>query len=157
VREKERKENVRTIQVNQEGFSVEILDEPSIDRASLVARVNGRILSAKIEDRVARTYRVHLGGRVLRFSLDEPRSEAQEERQVEAAGGPITVVAPMSGRVINLNVSSNAQVQVGETLVVLEAMKMQNDIAAPKGGVVKEVFVRKGALVKAGDRLCLVQ
>jgi biotin carboxyl carrier protein len=147
----------REVEVDREKVSVEILEEPSVERSFLVARINGRILRAKIENEEKETYRVRVDGRVLNFSLEEPQSAAQDDQLAEGSVGPVTVVAPMSGRVIVLNVSSDVLVQSGQALVVLEAMKMQNDITSPRDGMVKEIYVKEGALVKAGDRLCLIQ
>jgi biotin carboxyl carrier protein len=62
----------------------------------------------------------------------------------------------MSGRIVSLKASPNASVTKGQPLAVLEAMKMENEIASPKTGIVKEVYVKPGALVKAGEQLCLV-
>jgi biotin carboxyl carrier protein len=63
----------------------------------------------------------------------------------------------MSGRIVSLKASPNTSVTKGQPLAVLEAMKMENEIAAPKTGIVKEVYVQSGALVKGGDKLCLLE
>lgn len=69
---------------------------------------------------------------------------------------PTEVSAPMSGTVSSLSVSVGSTVQAGETLLVLEAMKMQNTIPAPKDGTVRELFVRKGDTVSSGDALLIL-
>jgi biotin carboxyl carrier protein len=66
------------------------------------------------------------------------------------------VSSPMAGKIASVKARVDSKVQEGQSLMVLEAMKMQNDIASPKTGVVKELYVKHGDLVKAGDRLCLV-
>jgi biotin carboxyl carrier protein len=63
----------------------------------------------------------------------------------------------MSGRIVSLKASPNTSVDKGQPLAVLEAMKMENEIVAPKTGIVNEVYVQPGALVKAGDKICLLQ
>jgi biotin carboxyl carrier protein len=63
----------------------------------------------------------------------------------------------MAGRIVSLKASLGMTAEEGQPLVVLEAMKMENEVASPKKGVVKEVYVQPGALVKAGDRLALVE
>ena len=62
----------------------------------------------------------------------------------------------MAGKIASVRASVDSKVEEGQSLMVLEAMKMQNEIASPKTGIVKELYVKKGDLVKAGDKLCLV-
>ena len=67
------------------------------------------------------------------------------------------MIAPMAGRIVALKTAVGSQAGEGDALVVLEAMKMENEVASPRRGIVKELYVKPGDLVKAGDRLCLVQ
>ncbi len=66
----------------------------------------------------------------------------------KAAAGAVTVKAPMPGNVIKINCKAGASVKKGDVLVVLEAMKMENDICAPADGVVASVEVAQGATVE---------
>ena len=63
----------------------------------------------------------------------------------------------MPGRIVALKTGVSSEAGEGDALVVLEAMKMENEVASPRRGIVKEVYVRPGDLVKAGDRLCMVE
>ena len=72
-----------------------------------------------------------------------------------AAGGK-TVVSPMPGNILGVNVSVGQSVKSGTVLVILEAMKMENEILAPADGVIREVRVAKGAAVNAGDVLVVM-
>jgi len=69
----------------------------------------------------------------------------------EENGG--TIAAPMPGTIIKVGVEAGEKVSKGQTLLVLEAMKMENDIMAPSDGTVQEVKVGQGASVNAGDIL----
>ncbi len=82
-------------------------------------------------------------------------AKAAPAAKVDAAvpAGAATVVAPMPGTILSVNVGSGDQVKKGDVLVVLEAMKMENEIQAPKDGVVASVNVAKGASVNSGDVL----
>ena len=68
-----------------------------------------------------------------------------------SAVGGISVVAPMPGTILEMKVSLGQSVKKGETICVLEAMKMENDIPAPCDGVVVSVNVQKGGTVAAND------
>ena len=145
------------IRVDGVTVPVRIIEEPGLDRPELVAEINGRVFVANLLEKDVSEYVVRLNGRIFKVSFDALQAAAQRTRAEEIAHGPVLVSAPMSGRVVSLNISTQSSVTIGQSLVVLEAMKMQNDISAPKSGVVKEVYVQAGSLVKAGDRLCLLQ
>ena len=66
------------------------------------------------------------------------------------------VDSPMPGTILKVNVAAGQTVKEGDLLVVLEAMKMENEIFAPKGGTVSQVLVEKGASVNTGDALVVI-
>ena len=70
-----------------------------------------------------------------------------------AAAGANAIVAPMPGTINAVKVTSGQQVKKGDVLVILEAMKMENEIYADKDGKVGQVFVQKGASVQTGTAL----
>lgn len=69
------------------------------------------------------------------------------------AAGAETIKCPMPGTILSVNVQAGAQVKKGDILLVLEAMKMENEIMAPRDGVVAGVAVSKGSTVNTGDTL----
>ena len=70
-----------------------------------------------------------------------------------AAPGAVTVKAPMPGNILDVKVAAGASVKAGDVLVILEAMKMENEIVAPQDGTVASVNVNKGDTVNSGDVL----
>lgn len=74
-----------------------------------------------------------------------------------AGGGSGTVAAPMQGTIVKVLVGAGDTVDVGQTLLVLEAMKMENNIAADKAGTVKEIRVEAGQSVGTGDVLAVIE
>ena len=103
---------------------------------------------------------------VLVEDLGEVREAPAVEQPVHApqsvplapieSAPPTEITAPMSGTVSVLSVSVGSTVHAGESLLVLEAMKMQNIIPSPKDGTVREIFVRKGDNVSAGETLLIL-
>ena len=157
ITEVEKQGITQTIKVNDEELSVRILREPTDDQPDLFANINGKVLIARREEeRDGSHYVIRLNGRLLKVSLEGREQLSQDAGISETVLGPVVITAPMSGRIVSLKVSPNTSVTRGQPLAVLEAMKMENEIASPKTGIVKEVYVKPGALVKAGEQLCLV-
>ena len=70
-----------------------------------------------------------------------------------ASAGSVKVDAPMPCNILDIKVSNGASVKAGEVLVILEAMKMENDIVAPQDGTVASINVNKGDTVEAGQTI----
>ena len=70
-----------------------------------------------------------------------------------AAAGSVKVDAPMPGNILDVKVSNGTAVKAGQVLVILEAMKMENEIVAPQDGTVASVNVNKGDTVEAGQTI----
>ena len=158
ITEVEKQGLTQKIIINDEELSVRILREPTGDQPDLVANINGKVLIARREEeRDGSDYVIRLNGRLLKVSLEGREQSLQNERISETILGPVVITAPMSGRIVSLKASPNTSVTKGQPLAVLEAMKMENEIAAPKTGIVKDIYVQSGALVKAGDKLCLLE
>jgi biotin carboxyl carrier protein len=114
-----------------------------------------------------RSYEVKIvpGGEGYYVDLDGHRSfvEVRDPRTLVRSGrgglgeGRLSVAAPMPGKVIRVLVAAGAEVQAGDGLIVVEAMKMQNEMKAPKGGRVVEVAAREGATVVAGEVLAVIE
>lgn len=73
-----------------------------------------------------------------------------------APAGGETITSPMPGTILAVNVQNGATVNKGDVLMVLEAMKMENEIIAPVSGTVASVNVQKGASVETGATLCVI-
>ena len=82
-----------------------------------------------------------------------PAPKASAPAASAGAKGNVSVTAPMPGTILDVKVSVGQSVKKGETVCVLEAMKMENDIPAPQDGVIAYVNVQKGATVNANDVL----
>lgn len=85
------------------------------------------------------------------------RDRATRERAGGAAfGGPLEVRAIIPGRVVDVRVTADDVVEAGQALLVVEAMKMQNELRAPRAGTVARVAVAAGSTVEVGDLLVVL-
>lgn len=104
-------------------------------------------------------YRVTVNGTAYEVELEEmaeiDAAAASAATVVPSAGEQIT--APMPGNILAVNVAAGDTVKSGQVLMILEAMKMENEIMAPHDGVVKSIHATKGSAVEAGALLCVLQ
>ncbi|HEY8363352.1 MAG TPA: DUF2118 domain-containing protein [Tissierellaceae bacterium] len=84
---------------------------------------------------------------------EEPKIEKQE---VVVSEGQEVIEAPMPGNILKVMVKPGDKVKAGELLLILEAMKMENEILAPRDGVVVSVNTKEGATVSTGDKLVVL-
>jgi len=85
-----------------------------------------------------------------------PRAAVAAPSAARAAGGNGAIQAPMQGMVVKVKVAPGDKVRLGDVVVVLEAMKMQNDIVATLGGTVREVFAKEGSIVAPNEVLMTI-
>ncbi|HKT39155.1 MAG TPA: acetyl-CoA carboxylase biotin carboxyl carrier protein subunit, partial [Ktedonobacterales bacterium] len=96
-------------------------------------------------------------GQVYRVRLADERARTLASLAGGAhASGDANIRAPMPGLVSHVLVEEGVEVQRGQAVVVLEAMKMENDLPAPRAGVVKSLRVSKGQAVNQGDLLAVI-
>jgi biotin carboxyl carrier protein len=95
----------------------------------------------------------------LRFpaQVRDPRSLRSRRRADAGSEGVRKIVAPMPGKVVRILAQPGTPVEHGQGVIVIEAMKMQNELKSPKKGTVKKVTVREGAAVEAGQSLAEVE
>jgi pyruvate carboxylase subunit B len=101
-------------------------------------------------------YRVRILGDGAGAAAGAPPTAAPGPTAAQRAGGDGAIQAPMQGMVVKIKVAPGDRVRLGDVVVVLEAMKMQNDIVATVGGTVREVFAREGAIVAPNEVLMTI-
>ena len=110
-------------------------------------------------------YRVNVNGTDYEITLEAlkdgedfaPKAAAKASEAPKAAPADGTKVsAPMPGTILSVNVSAGQTVKEGDVLMILEAMKMENEIQAPCAGKVAQVLVDKGAQVETGTVLAVI-
>ena len=143
-----------TVQVDKKKIEIEILKQ---DQDTMTVRVGGRVMRIAIEsDQEGEGYLVELNDRPI-IARIEDEAAISGPGTIDTDAGPLLVTSPMAGKIASVKVEVGAEVEEGQALVFLEAMKMENEIAAPKKGTVKEIYVRQGSLAKPGDKLVLVE
>jgi len=109
--------------------------------------------------RIGDTAYVDLAGRSIPFRVAPPPDVDRAASAAAAAQGtgPTELVAPMPGQVLSIGAAVGADVDRGDAVITLEAMKMEHAVAAPNDGRVVDVFVRVGDQVQRGQRLAIVE
>jgi biotin carboxyl carrier protein len=100
---------------------------------------------------------ITIGGEAFTVHVIDPRALPTGGSASGATSGRARITAPMPGKIVRVLVEQGAEVAAGDGLLVVEAMKMQNEIKAPKSGMVVELYVEQGATVAAGDVLVIVE
>ena len=133
-----------------------LAEELTREPAAETAAANGRLRP--------RTTAVEVGGRRYDVTVLEPEPPwielARRRREREASGrggaGSDSVVSPMQGTVLKVDVAEGDEVEAGTVICVVEAMKMENEIAAHRSGTVTDISVASGDAVASGQVICRV-
>jgi len=140
--------------VDGETFSLDVV---MTARDVLSILHNGRQYEAKREYSLLGETHIIVGSERFAAEVRDPRSLRSRRAAAGAEAGPAKIVAPMPGIVIRLLVSQGDEVEAGQGVAVVEAMKMQNELKSSKKGKVTRIAVKQGAAVNAGDLLVIVE
>jgi biotin carboxyl carrier protein len=99
---------------------------------------------------------VRVGAASYQVALNAGRSRRHRD-DADHGSGPQRLVAPMPGKVVRVAVTPGESVRARQTIVVIEAMKMENELRAARDGTVDELQAREGALVEAGELLVVIR
>ena len=121
----------------------------------LSLRIGNQAYEVKCE-RVASDLHLWVGSARFAAEVRDPRSLRGRVRALDDHG-PRKLTAPMPGKIVRVLVSQGADVEAGAGVLVVEAMKMQNEIKSPKKGKIQQILVSEGAAVNAGDVLAIVE
>jgi biotin carboxyl carrier protein len=128
-------------------------------------RVADGVLSILIEGRTYEIRRdlsasgahLYLNGKAFQYEVRDPRALRGRRSAGDYAEGPKRITAPMPGKVVRVVAAAGTHVEVGQGVIVIEAMKMQNELKSPKKGTVRKIIASEGAAVNAGDTLVIIE
>ncbi|MGC2696779.1 MAG: biotin/lipoyl-containing protein [Candidatus Angelobacter sp.] len=133
-----------------------LLDVISAQNGVLSLLLDGKSYEIKQESDGTDTDIV-VGHQRFNASVRDPRSFRSRAQTGAAEQGVKKIRAPMPGKVVRLLATAGSTVEAGQSVIVIEAMKMQNELKAPKSGMVKKINVKEGAAVEAGQTLAEVE
>jgi biotin carboxyl carrier protein len=141
----------RTIEIDSERLASVTPVEPGVYSVLL----NGAIHEIRLLE-TSQGIRAEAGGRRFTVEVRDPRDTSRGARAAMGSGRQ-NVAAPMPGKVVRVLVEVGNSVDAGQGLVVVEAMKMQNEMKASRAGRVIEIRARAGDTVGAGDTLVVLE
>jgi biotin carboxyl carrier protein len=120
---------------------------------------NGRVFDCRVEGRPesGKQIDVFVGTRNYALTLTDPKRLSSAISASAHGDDPARIVAPMPGKVVRVLVQVGRQVAAGDGILVVEAMKMQNEMKSPRAGTVIALNAQTGATVNAGDLLAVVE
>jgi len=118
--------------------------------------IGGKAYEIKRE-RVANDMHLWVGSSRHSVEVRDPRSLRSRRSGVSSDQGPKRLLASMPGKVVRVLLREHASVEAGQGVLVVEAMKMQNEIKSPKKGIVQKIIADEGTAVNAGDLLAIVE
>ena len=151
-----------------------------LDKGQISAEIGGRVYTLQVRELEADSYLFFIGANVHECRVSE-RTGSKDTFDVTIHGhshevtivdpkrlrsgqnsdrhhhGATEILAPMPGKVVRVQMEAGAKVEKGEGVVVVEAMKMQNEMKSPRDGVVVSINVKPGDTVNAGDVLAVIE
>ncbi|HXG88094.1 MAG TPA: biotin/lipoyl-containing protein [Vicinamibacterales bacterium] len=165
-------DRLRTVEVTRDGHGFRVLVD-GVPRLIDVVRVHGNIWSLLVRDHGESTARsveavvasqagvdtvdVHIDGVSIPVLMRNGLGRRSRDSVSAKGTGPQRILAPMPGKVVRILVKPGDQVQTRQGLIVVEAMKMENELRAARDGRVREVFVVEGQSVESGTPLVVVE
>jgi biotin carboxyl carrier protein len=139
--------------------------------------VEGAEYVVEIEENAPGEYRVRVGDKTVTVTASETGIEQSKHGPVgsdtkpvygrsggtaprkasSGTGGTVSITSPMPGNVVSVAVSRGTEVKYGDPIIILEAMKMKNEIPSPADGTIREVLVKEGDTVDSEDIIAIIE
>ncbi|OQX56319.1 MAG: hypothetical protein B5M53_02045 [Candidatus Cloacimonas sp. 4484_209] len=145
----ESNKNPIVVKINGNNYTVDLSTGIANGFRSII--VNNESFEVYCEEKDEAHFLLWIGNDFYNVTFGDLRADETEEE------GSSIIHAPMPGLVAKLKVKENDKVSKGDPILILEAMKMQNEIKSPRDGIVKEIFVEEGAKVGLEDKLVALE
>lgn len=135
------------------------LDLARLGNGQMLLKSEGQVFECRVDGRPGSgsAVDVTVGAATYPVTLTDPKRLRSTAATGVHAGGAARIIAPMPGRVVRQLVAVGAEVAAGDGIVIVEAMKMQNEMKSPKAGKVVTMNVEVGATVNGGDVLAVIE
>lgn len=152
----QRRERVVVARVDGRPYELELRDLG--DNEYLLVDGN-TIYSCRVENSLNHPHEIEVSSRGVSYpiKLTDPKRLRSAQTGAQHDKGAAQIVAPMPGKVVRVLVDAGAEVAAGAGILVVEAMKMQNEMKAPKAGQVISIHAQEGSTVNAGDVLAVIE
>ena len=129
--------------------------QPSPD--SYLFFLGASVYECRVSERAKEVFDVDLRGRSYGVTIVDPKRLRSGQNSDRHHHGVTEIRAPMPGKVVRVQIEAGTSVEKGAGIVVVEAMKMQNEMKSPRDGVVVSINVKAGDTVNAGDVLAVIE
>ena len=119
--------------------------------------LQGKVFACTLEKQPNGATEVIVNGQRIAVAIQDPKRLSHNAGAAGQAGGRAVLTSPMPGKVVRVMLAAGAEVAEGQGILVVEAMKMQNEVQSPKAGKVTELKVIEGQTVNAGEVLAIVE
>ena len=141
--------------VDGRAYELEISEpEPNV----YLLKNEGKVFQAFVspQQKAGDPFQVQIGRHSLDIKLIDPKRLRGTGRDAEHGDGAAEIRTAMPGKVVRILVEKGSAIEKGDGVLVVEAMKMQNELKSPKAGIVKDIRVEEGSTVSAGDVLAVI-
>lgn len=139
------------LSINEKEYSAEV-KEISTESATII--VNDKEYKIDLKDIGRQAVPVI---NTVSHSTEQSAVKPESKQIVQIPGSGNGVAAPLPGLIVDILISENTSVKSGQTIAIMEAMKMENQIKAPHDGIVKKIFVSKGDSIAEGDMILEIE
>lgn len=160
----------------QIGGALSTVEIASVSDQPLRCVIDGRSVTADVAEIVPGTYSILIGESAIEVRVEEtptglrvvsphaehlmtvrdPRKWSRNHSAGLGSEGRQQIVAPMPGKVVRILLNAGDHVEAGRGIMVVEAMKMQNEVRSPKSGTIERLLVKEGQTIAAGEPLAIV-
>ena len=141
-----------------DGREVEV-EASALQPGVYLLRAEGQVYECRVAHNEAKreSLEITVGSHAYNLTLADPKRLRSSAQLSAHADGTVQIAAPMPGKVVRVLVEAGVEVEAGTGIVVVEAMKMQNEMKSPKAGKVTSINFAPGATVNAGDVLAVIE